>query len=107
MKAAQLVGPKRFEMMDVDTPTPGDGECLVKLERWSVCGSDIRHGYGPIHPEEEYPMPIGTPGHEIAGMVVESRTDEIREGAKGDRDPCASQRPGGLGGAHRVPTPPE
>ena len=82
MKAAQLVGPKRFEFMDVETPTPKDGECLIKMERMSICGSDIRHGYGPIYPEEEYPLAVGRPSHECAGVVVESRTDSFREGQR-------------------------
>lgn len=82
MKAAQLVGPKRFEFMDVETPTPKDGECLIKMERMSICGSDIRHGYGPIYPEEEYPLAVGRPCHECAGVVVESRTDSFREGQR-------------------------
>lgn len=82
MKAAQLVGPKRFEFMDTEVPTPKDGECLIKLERMSICGSDIRHGYGPVYPEEKYPLALGRPCHECAGVVVESRTDEFREGQR-------------------------
>ena len=82
MKAAQLAGPKRFEFVDVETPTPKDGECLIKMERMSICGSDIRHGYGPIYPEEEYPLAVGKPCHECAGVVVESRTDAFREGQR-------------------------
>ena len=67
MKAAQLVGPKRFEIMDAEMPVIRDGECLIKLERLSICGSDIRHGYGPVYPEEEYPLDVGKPCHECAG----------------------------------------
>lgn len=36
MKAAQLAGPKRFEFMDIEMPTPKEGECLIKLERVSI-----------------------------------------------------------------------
>ncbi len=82
MKAARISAPKTWEVMDVETPTIRDGQCLVKLETWSVCGSDIRHGYGPVHPEEEYPMRIGGPCHECAGTIVESRTDEFRVGQR-------------------------
>jgi threonine dehydrogenase-like Zn-dependent dehydrogenase len=82
MKVARLVAPKRFEFLDVPMPTLQDGQCLVKLERVSVCGSDIRNHYGPVHPEEEYPMAIGLPCHELAGVVVESRTDGLREGQR-------------------------
>ena len=81
MKAARLAGPKHFEIVDAEMPTLVDGQCLVRLERVSVCGSDIRHGY-QVHPEEEYPMAIGSPCHELAGVVVESRTDSFREGQR-------------------------
>ena len=82
MKAAQLVGPKRFEFVDLEMPTARDGECLIKLERLSICGSDIRHGYGPVYPEEEYPLAVGRPCHECAGVIVDSRTDEFKEGQR-------------------------
>ena len=81
MKAARLVGPKLFELLEAETPTAQDGECLVKLERVSVCGSDIRHGFA-INPEEMYPMPVGHPCHELAGTIVESRTDAYHEGQR-------------------------
>ena len=82
MKAARISAPKTWEIMDIETPEVGDGQCLIELERWSVCGSDIRHGYGPVLPEEEYPMRVGGPCHECAGTVVESRTDEFRVGQR-------------------------
>ena len=82
MKAAQLVGPKQFVFLDEEMPRAEDGECLIKLERVSICGSDIRHGYGPIYEEEKYPWELGRPCHECAGVVVESRTDEFREGQR-------------------------
>lgn len=82
MKAARISGPKQFEILDVDVPEPRDGQCLVKLECWSVCGSDIRHFYGPTFPEECYPLGIGAPCHECAGTVVESRSDKFREGQR-------------------------
>ena len=82
MKAAQLVGPKRFEFLDVEQPVPADGQCLIKLEQVSVCGSDIRNAYGPILPEEDYPLQPGRPCHELAGVIVESRTDAFHEGQR-------------------------
>ena len=81
MKAARLVGPKLFELLEAETPTAQDGQCLVKLERVSVCGSDIRHGFA-INPEEMYPMPVGHPCHELAGTIVDSRTDTYHEGQR-------------------------
>ncbi len=82
MKAARINGPKQFEILDVDMPELKDGDCLIKLESWSICGSDIRHAYGPVHPEEDYPMRTGGPCHECAGTVVESRSDKFKEGQR-------------------------
>jgi L-iditol 2-dehydrogenase len=82
MKAAQLVGPKLFEFTDIEMPTIKDGECLVKLERVSICGSDIRHGYGPKYSQDHYPLTVGRPCHECAGTVVQSRTDAFHEGQR-------------------------
>lgn len=82
MKAAQLVGPKNFEIVDADLPELQNGNCLVKLERWSVCGSDIRHEYGTIFPEDHYPVEVGGPCHELAGTIVESRSDLWSEGQR-------------------------
>ena len=56
MFAARITSPKKIEIEDIETPTIKEGQCLIKLERWSVCGSDIRHAYGPVMPEEEYPI---------------------------------------------------
>ncbi len=82
MKAARISAPKTWEIMDVEAPTIEDGQCLIKLEKWSVCGSDIRHGYGSVYPEEDYPMKVGGPCHECAGTIVESRSDRFREGQR-------------------------
>lgn len=80
MKAAQLIGPRNFQMVDVPEPEVRTGNCLVKIESWSICGSDIRNTYGTLLPEKEYPKQIGHPGHELAGTVVESFSDEFDEG---------------------------
>ena len=63
MKAARLVGPKHFEMVEAEVPVPVDGQCLIKLEKLSVCGSDIRHEYSHLFPEEHYPVRLGAPCH--------------------------------------------
>src|SRR5690606_6015599 len=81
MKAARVVGPKQFEILDVETPTPQDGEVLVRMEYASICGSDLIN-YNRVLPEEEYPLPIGRPCHETSGIVEESRDPSLQ---KGDR----------------------
>jgi len=81
MKAARLTSPRRFELLDVEKPTPKEGEVLVRTERLSICGSDLRH-FDKVLREEEYPLELGRPCHECIGIVEESRTPELREGQR-------------------------
>ena len=96
MKAARLVGPRQFEIVEAEVPTPAAGECLIRLEKISVCGSDIRHEFSHIFPEEHYPGRLGVPGHECAGVVVESRCQEFHEGQRVIIYPGRGVRSGGL-----------
>lgn len=96
MKAARLVGPKHFEIVEAEVPAPEVGQCLIKLEKLSVCGSDIRHEYSHLYPEEHYPVRLGAPCHECAGVVVESRCQEFREGQRVIIYPGRENPTGGL-----------
>lgn len=82
MKAAQLVGPKLFEFIEMDMPVIADDQCLIQVQEVSICGSDCRHGYGSGYSDDEYPLAPGRPCHEIAGTVVESRTNRFSEGQR-------------------------
>ena len=63
-------------------PEPVDGQAKIRIEAVSVCGSDIHGAFHAELPEESYPMAPGVPCHEIAGTVVESKTDAIKEGQR-------------------------
>ena len=82
MFAARITAPKKFEIEDIEIPQINDGQCLIKLENWSVCGSDIRHGYGPVFSEENYPMKHGGNCHECAGTIVESKSNKFKVGQR-------------------------
>ena len=81
MKAARLVGPRQFVFEDVEMPSIKDGEALVKMEYFSVCGSDLRF-YDRVLPEEQYPLNPGAPCHENVGTVVESRDPNLKPGQR-------------------------
>lgn len=81
MKTARITSPKRFEFIDEEMPVPEEGQVLIRVERVSVCGSDLRT-YDPVLAEEEYPLEVGRPCHEVLGVIEESRTDELREGQR-------------------------
>ncbi len=98
MRSARLTAPRTIEFADVDKPTPGEGEALVKVQRISVCGSDTHLLYDPDLPEEMYPLSIGNPCHEIAGTIVESRSGELKEGQRVITLPSFDGRQMGPGG---------
>lgn len=81
MKAAQLVGPRRFEFVDVPEPEAGDGQVFIRTEYASICDSDLRY-YDRTYAEDEYPLGPGDPCHEVAGVVEESRDPRFRRGQR-------------------------
>ena len=83
MKAARILAPKQFEISEIDTPVPAnENESLVKLESWSICGSDIRDAYGPLFSEENYPMRWGSHCHEAVGTILNSNSTEFPNGQR-------------------------
>ena len=83
MKAARVVARRKIEFLDVPEPGPlENGEVQVKLESLSICGSDIYLEYDADLPEEDYPFAPGAPMHECAGVVVDSRDPNYKEGQR-------------------------
>ncbi|MDP6665991.1 MAG: zinc-binding dehydrogenase [Dehalococcoidia bacterium] len=82
MKAARLVAPSTFDFIELEEPEPVDGQAKIKVDTVSVCASDIHGTFRAQRPEEDYPMAPGVPCHEIAGTVIESKTDEIEVGQR-------------------------
>lgn len=67
MKAAVFYGPNDLRIEDKDTPKPGKGELVVKVEASGLCPTDVkiyRNGSSAVKP------PV-TLGHEFAGTVHE------------------------------------
>jgi threonine dehydrogenase-like Zn-dependent dehydrogenase len=82
MKAARLVGPRRFEFEDVEMPPdPKPGEVLIRNEYFSVCGSDLRT-YDRLLKEEEYPLGPGAPCHEQVGIIEKSMVEGLNPGQR-------------------------
>jgi len=64
MKQIMLHGENDWRLDDIDTPTPGPRDALVRIAACGLCGSDVTYvhmGFGPGHP-----IPLG---HEMAGIV--------------------------------------
>jgi L-iditol 2-dehydrogenase len=60
--------PGSVELREVDSPEPGPGQVLIKVEATGVCGSDIHIWKGPVSWQMNRPL---TMGHEYAGTIVE------------------------------------
>ncbi len=69
MKAAVVTNFKdKLEIKEVERPSPGFGEVLIKMEACGVCHTDLHaaHGDWPVKPK----LPV-IPGHEGVGLVQE------------------------------------
>jgi len=64
MKGALCTRPGGFELREMEYPSPGPGEVVVRVRRCGICGSDL-HYFGGT-----FPLPSVCPGHEISGEVV-------------------------------------
>ncbi len=79
IRVLQTGGPETLQYVDADTPQPGSGQVLVRLEAVGVNFIDVYHRTGLY----KLPLPY-TPGSEGAG-VVEALGDGVTTAKKGDR----------------------
>jgi L-iditol 2-dehydrogenase len=83
MKALLLTGPEAFEVREIDTPKPGPGEVLARVEAVAICGTDpkiIKGAFKGLWPKS-YPAVIG---HEWSGTIVKTGPESFRF-SQGDR----------------------
>lgn len=80
MKALLLESPGQLRHCDVQTPTPGPGEVLVRVAACGICGSDV-HGYTGSTGRRIPPLVMG---HEAAGTVdaVGAGVDDLPVGTR-------------------------
>lgn len=83
MRAARLVSRRKIDFLEIPYPDPiVDDEVKIKVEEFSICGSDIYLEYDAGLLEEQYPLTPGAPSHESAGTVVESRDPSYKVGQR-------------------------
>lgn len=76
MKVARYQGPRNITVESLPEPICGDGEVLLEMKACGICGTDVKT-YVRGHPL----IPPGSVlGHEVAGVVVESRHPNFRPG---------------------------
>ncbi len=69
VKAAILTAPNEISLDEVMTPTPNQGDILIRVRAATICGTDIRIYRGRKTAGVRYPSVLG---HEFAGEVIET-----------------------------------
>lgn len=81
MKALELVEYKKFEYKDIDAPSIGPKEVLIRVAACGICGSDV-HGMDGSSGRRIPPIVMG---HEAAGVISEVGETVDSEWQVGDR----------------------
>lgn len=93
MRALVLHAAGDLRLDKQETPAPGPGEVLVRMERGGICGSDLHYfnhgGFGTVRLRQ--PMVLG---HEVSGRVA-ALGEGVSELAIGDRVAVSPSRPCG------------
>ncbi|HVN72949.1 MAG TPA: alcohol dehydrogenase catalytic domain-containing protein [Desulfomonilia bacterium] len=69
MKAVNLAGPRRLEVVDVDKPAPDGRAAVIKVTSCGICGSDIHYWEAGIGMNG---LPGLIMGHEFAGVIEDA-----------------------------------
>lgn len=80
MRALVYKGPFQMDIEEIEYPTPGSSDVIVKVRAVGMCGSDI-HGFSGKTGRR---IPGMVMGHEIAGKVAELGADvqDVEKGQK-------------------------
>ena len=71
MKAVQIVNPSEMKVVELEKPTVGAGEVLVRIKYVGFCGSDLNTFLGK-NPMVKLPV---IPGHEVGAVIEEIGPD--------------------------------
>ncbi len=91
MKAVVIERPHEVAFVELDTPSPGPGEVLVKSRVAGVCRTDLEMLHGGLTDPRWVRFPV-VPGHEWSGSVAELG-DGVSDLEVGDRVVCEGMIP--------------
>lgn len=78
MRVLRYLGPKQIEITELPKPLIADGEVLVKTQACGICATDVKT-YMRGHPLIKAGSVLG---HEVSGVIVESRAAKWRVGER-------------------------
>ncbi len=76
MMASVWVGPEQVELCEVERPTPGADEVLVKVAYAGICGTDLMIYLGK-HPRAQAPLIMS---HEFVGTIASEGVESLPPG---------------------------
>ena len=91
MKAVVIERPNEVAYREVDTPTAGSGEIVVRSHVAGVCRTDLEMLHGNLTDPRWVRFPV-VPGHEWSGTIAELG-DAVGDLAVGDRVVCEGMIP--------------
>lgn len=86
MKAVVFEKTNKLSIQDLPTPKLDSGDVLIQMDLCGICASDIAALRGDV---SDYDPPV-VMGHELAGVVVESKHKEVRIGERVTVNPMMS-----------------
>ncbi|MDE0298833.1 MAG: alcohol dehydrogenase catalytic domain-containing protein [Candidatus Poribacteria bacterium] len=86
MKAAVFEQTGKLSIQDKPIPNLASGDVLIKVDLCGVCASDLAALHGDV---TDYSPPV-VMGHELAGIVVDSRRSDVKVGEKVTVNPMLS-----------------
>ena len=78
MKAIVFENTFNLSIQDIPVPTLDSGDVLIQMEFCGICASDIAALRGDV---TDYTPPV-VMGHELAGIVAESRHSDVDVGER-------------------------
>lgn len=86
MKAIVFEKIQQLSVQDKPIPTLNDGDVLIQMELCGICASDLAALRGDV---SDYAPPV-VMGHELAGVIVQSRHPDVKIGKKVTVNPMLS-----------------
>jgi threonine dehydrogenase-like Zn-dependent dehydrogenase len=86
MKVAVFEAANKLSIQDKPMPRLESGDVLVKVELCGICASDLMALKGEV---TDYSPPV-VMGHEVSGIVMESRHDAVKVGERDTVNPMIS-----------------
>lgn len=86
MKALVFEKNHKLSLRDIPIPTLNSGDVLIQMELCGICASDLAALRGDI---SDYSPPV-VMGHELSGVIVESRHPDVKNGERVTVNPMLS-----------------